>query len=82
MNLQKRKKIKEGIVVSNKMNKTLTVNVARTISHPRYKRVVTRAKKYYAHYDKGILQVGQRVRIQETRPLSKLKRWLVIDVLT
>ena len=82
MKLQKGRKIREGVVFSNKMNKTLIVNVARTILHPRYKKVVTRAKKYYAHYEKGTFQVGQRVRIQETRPLSKLKHWLVIETLS
>ena len=63
------------------MNKTVTVNVERTIPHPRYKKVVKRGKKYYAHHEKGDLEVGQKVRIQETRPLSKLKRWIVVEVL-
>jgi len=83
MKLQGRRKIKEGIVLSNKANKTVTVCVERTYPHPRYKKVITRGKKCYAHYDgkKGELKVGQRVRIQETRPLSRLKRWLIIDLL-
>ena len=63
------------------MNKTVTVNVERTISHPRYRKVIKRGKKYYAHHEKGDLNVGTRVRIQETRPLSKLKRWIVVEVL-
>ena len=81
MEAQGRKKVKEGIVVSTKMNKTVTVNVERTISHPRYRKVIKRGKKYYAHHEKGDLNVGTRVRIQETRPLSKLKRWIVVEVL-
>ena len=82
MESQGRKKVREGTVVSNKMNKTVTVMVERTISHPRYKKVMTRGKKYYVHNEKGDLKAGQKVRIQETRPLSKLKRWIVVDVLS
>ena len=77
MESQGRKKVKEGTVVSNKMNKTVTVKVERTIPHPRYKKIITRGKKYYAHHEKGDLKVGQKVRIQETRPLSKLKQVVV-----
>ena len=77
-----RKKIREGVVVSAKMHKTVTVNVERTISHPRYKKIVKRSKKYYAHDEKDDLKEGQKVKIQETRPLSKLKRWIVVDVLS
>lgn len=82
MESQGRKKIREGTVVSNKMQKTVTVSVERTIPHPRYKKIITRGKKYYAHHEKGDLQIGQKVRIQEARPLSKLKRWIVVDVLS
>lgn len=82
MEEQGRKKVKEGVVVSAKMNKTAVINVERTISHPRYKKVVKVGKKYYAHNEKGDLQVGQRVRIIETRPISKLKRWMITDVLS
>ncbi|MFI5333994.1 MAG: 30S ribosomal protein S17 [Chlamydiales bacterium] len=74
-------KVREGTVVSNKMTKTVTVKVVRTFRHPTYNKVVTRGKKYYAHVEDGKIDVGQRVRIVETRPLSKLKRWRVIDVL-
>lgn len=74
------RKIREGIVVSNKMMKTVTVKVVRTFRHPTYEKVVTHGKKYYAHSDDQI-DVGQRVRIVETRPLSKLKRWRVLEVL-
>lgn len=82
MEAQGRKKVKEGTVVSAKMDKTAVINVERTILHPRYKKVVKRGKKYYAHNEKGELKAGQKVRIEETRPLSKLKRWIIVDVLS
>ncbi len=72
------RKVKKGIVVSNKMQKTLVVKVERTLRHPKYGKVITRAKKYYAHYEGEPKQIGDEVTIKETRPLSKLKRWLVI----
>lgn len=73
-----RRKVKKGIVVSNKMQKTVVVRVERTIRHPKYGKVVTRAKKYYAHNDAHTLNEGDEVKIVETRPLSKLKRWRVV----
>lgn len=76
------RKIKEGVVVSNKMQKTVTVHVDRTFRHPQFEKVVTRGKKYYAHSELENLQVGQRVRIEETRPISKLKRWRVLEIVT
>jgi small subunit ribosomal protein S17 len=75
------RKEKEGIVVSTKMQKTVTVRVDRTTAHPEFSKVITRSKKYYAHCDKPDVKEGQRVRIIETRPISKLKRWLVVEVL-
>ncbi|GAB4227658.1 MAG: 30S ribosomal protein S17 [Chlamydiales bacterium] len=74
------RKNKQGVVVSNKMNKTLVVSVDRTYRHPKYGKIVTRRKKYYAHYDSenASYEIGDKVLIQETRPLSKLKRWIVI----
>lgn len=82
MEAQGRKKTRVGTVVSTKMNKTVTVNVERTISHPRYKKIIKVGKKYYAHNEKDDLKEGQKVLIQETRPLSKLKRWIVTEVLS
>ena len=82
MALNNSSKTKEGTIVSTKMQKTVTVNVNRTISHPLYKKKITRGKKYYAHCEKNDLEVGQRVVIQETRPLSKMKRWIVKEVLS
>lgn len=76
------RKVREGVVVSNKMQKTVTVRVERTIKHPHFEKVITRAKKYYAHAENNKeIQEGQKVRIMETRPLSKLKRWRVVEVL-
>jgi small subunit ribosomal protein S17 len=75
------RKVREGVVVSNKMQKTVIVRVERTIRHPTFKKIVTRAKKYYAHNENPNVTVGQKVRIVETRPLSKLKRWQVMEVL-
>ncbi len=75
------RKEREGIVVSNKMQKTVTVKVERTIRHPHFEKTVTQAKKFYAHCEIGDVKIGQRVRIAETRPLSKLKRWRVVEVL-
>jgi small subunit ribosomal protein S17 len=72
------RKVKKGIVVSNKMQKTVVVNVPRTLAHPRYEKVITRNKKYYAHCEGELPKVGTEVCIVETRPLSKLKRWRVV----
>ncbi len=76
-----KRKVREGVVVSTKMQKTITVKVERTIRHPEFEKVVTRAKKYYAHNENPDVQVGQKVRIVETRPISKLKRWRLVEVL-
>lgn len=83
MNAEGRGKRKEniGTVVSNKMDKTVTVEVTRKMRHPKYQKVIERSKKYYAHDETDSLTVGQKVRIMETRPLSKLKRWRVVEVL-
>src|SRR6476619_7215374 len=69
-----------GEVISNKMAKTITVQVERRFAHPRFKKVVTGYKKFYAHDEKGEAKVGDRVRIEETRPLSKTKRWRLVEV--
>ncbi len=83
MNTESRGKRKEnvGIVVSNKMDKTVIVKVSRKIRHEKYGKVIERMKKYYAQDDTDAIEVGQKVRIMETRPLSKLKRWRVVEVL-
>ncbi|MES2344378.1 MAG: 30S ribosomal protein S17 [Chlamydiota bacterium] len=74
------RKIREGIVVSNKMQKTVTVRVERTCKHPHFEKVTMRFKKYYAHSENDDIKIGQRVKIVETRPLSKLKRWRVLEI--
>lgn len=74
-----KKKVKDGVVISNKMNKTVTVEVTRKLRHPRYEKVVLLKKKYYAHDESNALEIGQKVSIVETRPLSKMKRWRVVE---
>jgi small subunit ribosomal protein S17 len=71
---------KIGIVVASKMAKTIIVEVSRRVPHPLYRRVVTRKKKFYAHDETGDARPGDRVRIVESRPLSKLKRWRLAEV--
>ncbi len=70
-----------GKVISNKMTKTIVVRVERRFPHPKYKKVVTSFSKFYAHDEKGEAKVGDVVLIRETRPLSKLKRWRLTQVL-
>jgi small subunit ribosomal protein S17 len=71
---------KLGSVVSNKMAKTIVVVVTRRVPHPLYKRIVTKRKKFYAHDEQGLANVGDVVRIVECRPMSKLKRWQLGEV--
>ncbi len=75
------KKVLQGRVVSDRMDKTVVVLVERKISHPLYKKIVTRRKKIYAHDPHNSAKIGDWVRVEETRPLSKLKRWRVIEIL-
>ncbi len=77
----KRRQVKIGMVTSNKMQKTVVVMVDRQIIHPLYKRVVRRSRKFLVHDESGQCQVGDWVRIQETRPLSARKRWRVASVI-
>lgn len=74
------KKERVGEVISNKMTKTIVVRVERRFPHPEFKKVVTQYNKFYAHDEKGDARVGDRVRIQECRPLSKTKRWRLVEV--
>jgi small subunit ribosomal protein S17 len=74
------RKERVGEVISNKMAKTIIVRVERRFPHPRFKKVVTGYKKFYAHDEKSEAKVGDRVRIEETRPLSKTKRWRLVQV--
>ena len=73
------RKTRVGTVVSDKMNKTVVVAVERRYAHPLYGKQVTRTKKYHAHDENDEYRIGDVVRIMETRPLSKLKRWRVVE---
>lgn len=76
-----RRRILTGVVVSNKMQKTITVLVERRVAHPLYKKYYKKRKKFLAHDEKNECQVGDVVRIMETRPLSKRKRWRLVAIL-
>ncbi len=71
---------KVGEVVSTKMQKTIVVEVSRRVPHPLYKCIVGRRKKFYAHDEEGLAKMGDVVRIIESRPLSKLKKWRLVEV--
>jgi small subunit ribosomal protein S17 len=75
------RKVREGHVVSTVMEKTAVVSVVERVRHPRYAKTVQRTKRFHAHDEFGDLKNGDRVRIVETRPLSKLKRWRIAEVL-
>lgn len=75
------RKTRTGTVVSSKMDKTIVVSVERRKAHKLYGKVIKRAKKYYAHDEKGTALEGDFVRIQETRPISKLKSWRLVEVI-
>lgn len=72
------KRVLEGVVVSDKQNKTVTVLVERRFTHPLFKKTVRRSKKYHAHDEENACKVGDQVRIEESRPLSKTKSWIVL----
>src|ERR1700687_413713 len=76
-----RRKVREGLVVSNAMDKTAVVAIIERVRHPRYAKTVQRTKRLYAHDENNDLRVGDRVRLAETRPYSKMKRWRVTEVL-
>ena len=73
------KRTLQGVVVSDKQAKTLVVRVERRYTHPLFKKTVRRSKKYYAHDEKNEFKVGDTVWIEEHRPISKLKRWVVVS---
>lgn len=74
------RKERVGEVVSDKMTKTIVVRVERRVPHPQFKKIVTRFKKFYAHDEQEQAGLGDRVRIRETRPLSRTKRWELVEV--
>jgi small subunit ribosomal protein S17 len=81
MQAQGRRKTMVGEVVSNKMAKTVSVRVDRLMKHAKYKRYVRRSRTFMAHDEKGTCQIGDRVKIIESRPLSRHKRWRVMSIL-
>lgn len=75
------RKTRVGVVVSDKMNRTAVVEITRRVLHPKYKKYVKRSKRYHVHDAENTCRVGDRVMIEETRPLSKLKRWRLKEVI-
>ena len=76
------RKTRVGVVISNKMDKTLVVEHVARVPHPKFNKIVKRSKKYYVHDENNQGQIGDRVRIVETRPLSKLKCWTLAEVIS
>ncbi|MBK1792685.1 30S ribosomal protein S17 [Persicirhabdus sediminis] len=76
------RKSRVGVVVSTSMDKTAVVEYVARVPHPRFKKIIKRSKKFYAHDEAGEAAVGDKVRITETRPISKLKRWKIAEVLS
>ncbi|MBC8245400.1 MAG: 30S ribosomal protein S17 [Verrucomicrobia bacterium] len=74
------RKVREGEVISTKMDKTVVVRISRRIAHPLYKKIIARNSKFQAHDEKNEAQVGDLVEIMETRPLSKTKRWRLVRI--
>jgi small subunit ribosomal protein S17 len=81
MEKRKPRKTLVGHVVSDRMNKTVTVSVERLVQHPTYKKIVKKTSKIYAHDAENQCRPGDKVKVMSTRPLSKLKRWRVIEVI-
>ncbi|MCB0987114.1 MAG: 30S ribosomal protein S17 [Microthrixaceae bacterium] len=75
------RKVREGLVTSSGMDKTAVVAVTTRKPHPRYRKTMARTTRLYVHDEENTLNVGDRVRVQETRPLSKLKRWRIVEIL-
>ncbi|OPZ80201.1 MAG: 30S ribosomal protein S17 [bacterium ADurb.Bin429] len=81
-NVRKHRKTREGVVISDKMQKTVVVKVERLVTHPLYRRIMKRSSKFKAHNDESIAaRTGDKVRIMETRPISKDKCWRVVEVI-
>ena len=76
------RKTRVGVVTSTKMDKTIVVEYVARVPHPKFKKIVKKSKKFYAHDENSTAKVGDPVRIGETRPLSKLKCWELVEVLT
>jgi len=81
MENRKPRKTIVGRVINDAMNKTVTLSIERLFRHPRYKKIVKKTSKIYAHDEKNDCRVGDKVKVMSTRPLSKIKRWRVIEVI-
>lgn len=81
METRKTRKTRIGTVTSNKMNKTIVVSITRKVKHPIYGKFVNKTTKFYAHDEKNDCNIGDTVKIMETRPLSKLKRWRLVEII-
>jgi small subunit ribosomal protein S17 len=79
--VRQNRKVREGVVVSYKMDKTIVISIVERVRHPKYAKFVQRTKKLYAHDEANDANIGDRVRVMETRPMSKQKRWRLIEVL-
>ena len=79
--VRKYRKTRTGVVSSNKMEKTITVTVVRKLKHPKYGKFVKKSNKFHAHDESNDAQIGDLVRIVETRPLSKSKRWRLVEII-
>jgi small subunit ribosomal protein S17 len=75
-----RRKVRVGVVVSNKMHKTVVVKVTRQTEHPLYGKRIIKSKKYVAHDEENVCNIGDQIRIRETRPLSRTKRWELVEI--
>lgn len=79
--VRRQRKTRTGVVSSNKMEKTITVTVVRKLKHPKYGKFVKKSKKFHAHDENNEAQIGDVVKIMETRPLSKSKRWRLVEII-
>ncbi len=75
------RKTRVGVVTSTKMDKTIVVEYVARVPHPKFKKIIKKSKKFYAHDEDGVAKEGDKVRIVETRPLSRLKRWKLVEVI-
>lgn len=81
MEERNQRKVREGLVTSNKMEKSIVVNVERKLKHPKYGKFLKRSTKLMAHDEKNECNIGDRVRVMETRPLSKSKCWRLVEII-
>ena len=81
MEERNKRKVREGIVVSNKMDKSIVVSVERRLKHPKYGKFLKRTSKLMAHDEENTCSIGDKVRVMETRPLSKSKRWRLVEII-